>query len=224
LSFKQSGIRLKIISSIYQNFPKESRIVRIDFEGPKIAVYVENPDVVNQEIVKKVAKEIKKRIELKASEKVRKDPKEASEIIKAIVPPEAQIVDVKFDTDLGEVLIKAKKPGLVIGKGGTVLQKIFAETKWKPVIVREPPIKSRTIDNILSYIYSETEDRAKNLRTFGERIHRDVIYKSGNVRVIGLGAFQEVGRSAVLVETPNSRVLLDAGLNPSVGWGRGPLP
>ncbi len=224
MSFKQSGIRLKIISSIYQNFPKESRIVRIDFEGPKIAVYVENPDVVNQEIVKKVAKEIKKRIELKASEKVRKDPKEASEIIKAIVPPEAQIVDVKFDTDLGEVLIKARKPGLVIGKGGTVLQKIFAETKWKPVIVREPPIKSRTIDNILSYIYSETEDRAKNLRTFGERIHRDVIYKSGNVRIIGLGAFQEVGRSAILVETPNSRVLLDAGLNPSVGWGEDLFP
>ena len=35
-------------------------------------------------------------------------------------------------------MIKARKPGLVIGKGGTVLQKIFAETKWKPVIVREP--------------------------------------------------------------------------------------
>jgi Predicted metal-dependent RNase, consists of a metallo-beta-lactamase domain and an RNA-binding KH domain len=63
LSFKQSGIRLKIISSIYQNFPKESRIVRIDFEGPKIAVYVENPDVVNQEIVKKVAKNKKDRAE-----------------------------------------------------------------------------------------------------------------------------------------------------------------
>ncbi|MGC9104864.1 MAG: beta-CASP ribonuclease aCPSF1 [Thermoprotei archaeon] len=224
MSFKQGGIRLKIVSSIYQNFPKEARIVRIDFEGPKIAVYVENPDAVPQDVIKKVAKDVKKRIELKASEKVRKDPKEASEIIKNVVPPEAQIVDIKFDEELGEVLIKAKKPGLVIGKGGSVLQRIFAETKWRPVIVREPPIKSRTIDNILNYIYSETEDRAKNLRTFGERIHRDVIYKSGDVRVIGLGAFQEVGRSAILVETPESKVLLDVGLNPSVGWGEDLFP
>ena len=215
----KGGVRLRIISSIYQNFPKEARITKIEFEGPEIAVYVENPNAVNQEVVKKVAKEIKKRIIIKASEKARKSEKEALEIIKAVVPPEAQIVDVRFDEELGEVLIKAKKPGLVIGKGGTVQQKIFAETGWRAVIVREPPIKSRTIDNVLGFLYSETEDRANNLRLFGERIHRDVIYKSGDLRIVGLGAFQEVGRSAILVETPESKVLLDVGLNPSEAWG-----
>ena len=215
----KGGVRLKIISSIYQNFPKEARITKIEFEGPEIAVYVENPSAVGQEVVKKVAKEIKKRIIIKASEKARKSEKEALEIIKAVVPPEAKIVDVRFDEELGEVLIKAKKPGLVIGKGGTVQQKIFAETGWRAVIVREPPIKSRTIDNVLGFLYSETEDRANNLRLFGERIHRDVIYKSGDLRIVGLGAFQEVGRSAVLVETPESKVLLDVGLNPSETWG-----
>ena len=215
----KGGVRLRIISSIYQNFPKEAKITKIEFEGPEIAVYVENPNAVNQEVVKKVAKEIKKRIIIKASEKARKSEKEALEVIKTVVPPEAQIVDVRFDEELGEVLIKAKKPGLVIGKGGAVQQKIFAETGWRAVIVREPPIKSRTIDNVLGFLYSETEDRANNLRLFGERIHRDVIYKSGDLRIVGLGAFQEVGRSAILVETPESKVLLDVGLNPSETWG-----
>ncbi len=215
----KGGVRLRIITSIYQNFPKEARITRIEFEGPEIAVYVENPNTVSQDVVKKVAKEIKKRIVIKASEKARKDQKTAAEIIKSLVPPEAQIVDIKFDEELGEVLIKAKKPGLVIGKGGAIQQKIFTETGWRAVIVREPPIRSRTIDNVLSYLYSESEDRANNLRLFGERIHRDVIYKSGDLRIIGLGAFQEVGRSAILVETPESKVLLDVGLNPSQTWG-----
>jgi len=35
------------------------------------------------------------------------------------------------------------------------------------------------------------------------------------VRITALGGFLEVGRSAVLVETPESKVLLDVGLNPS---------
>jgi len=206
--------------------PKEAQISRIEFEGPAIAVYVKNPEAVidKMEAVRKVAKEIKKRVVVKADPSVRKDQRETTEIIKATVMPEAEIVDIKFDDVMGEVIIKAKKPGLVIGKGGQIQQKIFMETKWRPLIVREPPIKSRMLDNIMSHIVNENEYRMKMLRSFGERIHRELLFKDRYVRVTALGGFHEVGRSAVLVETQESRVLLDTGVNPSVSFGERMYP
>lgn len=216
-----SSVRLNIISTIYGNIPKEAQITKIEFEGPEIAVYVKNPSVLADkgEIVKKIAKDIKKRIVIKADEKARKDKKETEEIIRNLVPKEAEIVNIKFDDELGEVLIKAKKPGLVIGKGGVLQNRIFYETYWRPIIVREPPLRSRTIDSILTHIYNETEYHAKILKVFGERIHRELLFKDRSVRVTALGGFYEVGRSAVLVETPESKILLDVGLNPSVTGG-----
>jgi Predicted metal-dependent RNase, consists of a metallo-beta-lactamase domain and an RNA-binding KH domain len=218
--------RLEILGAIYSGIPKDAGITRIEFEGPEIAVYVKNPNFLTNggDIIKKIAKEIKKRIVVKADKSVRKDEKEAIEIIKNIVPKEAEITDIKFDEDLGEVLIKAKKPGLVIGKGGLIQQRIFLETFWKPEIIREPPIKSKTIENVITHIYNETEYRAKILKTFGDRIHREVLFKDRYVRITALGAFQEIGRSAILVETPESRVLLDTGVNPSVNFGERMFP
>ncbi len=111
------------------------------------------------------------------------------EIIKNEVPQEAQISDIKFDDDLGEVMIKAKKPGLVIGKGGSIQQRIFANTFWRAVIIREPPIKSRILDNIMEHLYSETEYRSDILHSFGERIHRELLFKDRYVRITALGGF-----------------------------------
>ncbi|AWR97361.1 beta-CASP ribonuclease aCPSF1 [Acidianus sulfidivorans JP7] len=218
--------RLEILTSIYNGIPKDAQITRVEFEGPEIAVYVKNPNFIlnSADIIKKIAREIKKRIIIKADRSVRKDEKETVEIIKQMVPKEAEISDIKFDEDLGEVLIKAKKPGLVIGKGGTIQQKIFLETFWKPEIVREPPLKSKTIERVVTQIYNETTYRSKILKTFGERIHRDLIFKNKYVRITALGAFQEIGRSAILVETPESRVLLDVGVNPSVNFGERMYP
>lgn len=211
------NLRYNIIAVIYNNIPKEAVITKIEFEGPEIAVYLKNPSVLADkiDIIRNIAKEIKKRIVIKADKTARKDQREAVEIIKSIVPMEAQITRIEFDEDLGEVIIKAKKPGLVIGKSGSIQQKIFFETFWRPIIVREPPIKSRILDSLLTHYASETEYRAKILKIFGERIHREILYKDNYVRITALGGFQEVGRSSILVETKESKVLLDVGANPS---------
>ncbi|UCD95757.1 MAG: beta-CASP ribonuclease aCPSF1, partial [Candidatus Bathyarchaeota archaeon] len=47
-----------------------------------------------------------------------------------------------------------------------------------------------------------------------ERIFRPMIYDVGDVRGSALGGFQQVGRSALLVQTRESQVLLDCGINP----------
>jgi len=41
-----------------------------------------------------------------------------------------------------------------------------------------------------------------------------MVYEVGDVRITALGGFQEVGRSSILVQTRESQVLLDCGINP----------
>jgi KH/beta-lactamase-domain protein len=64
------------------------------------------------------------------------------------------------------------------------------------------------------YLHSESRERERILRTVGERIFRPKIYEVGDIRMTVLGGAQEVGRSAFLVKTRESSVLLDCGINP----------
>lgn len=216
-----------LVVNIFKSLPQSVEVTRVEYEGPVVSIYIKNPKALDQnfsEVVKKLAKDLKKRVIIKADPSVRKSEQETKEIIKSLVPETAEVVDVKFDDVMGEVIIKAKKPGLVIGKGGSLQQRIFFETLWKPVIVREPPIKSKMLDSIMSHIVNENEYRIKILRSFGERIHRELLFRDRYVRITGLGGFNEVGRSAVLIETPESRVIMDVGVNPSISYGERMYP
>jgi KH/beta-lactamase-domain protein len=64
------------------------------------------------------------------------------------------------------------------------------------------------------YLHSESRDRERILRTIGERIFRPKTFEVGDLRITALGGAQEVGRSAFLVQTRESNVLLDCGINP----------
>jgi KH/beta-lactamase-domain protein len=64
------------------------------------------------------------------------------------------------------------------------------------------------------YLHNESKERERILRTVGERIFRPTVLKVGDVRITALGGFQEVGRSAMLLQTRESHVLLDCGINP----------
>jgi hypothetical protein len=64
------------------------------------------------------------------------------------------------------------------------------------------------------YLHSESKERERILRTIGERIFRPKTYEVGDLRITALGGVQEVGRSAFLVQTRESNVLLDCGINP----------
>ena len=217
LMYKRGDLK-NIIMVIVRNFPAEAQITRIEFEGPEIAVYVKNPAVIvnNPEIVKRIVKELKKRIVIRTDPEVRKSQHETREIIKSLVPSEAGIKDIQFDEVLGEVIVKAEKVGLVYGKNRNIYNKILVETGWRLNVVRAPPIESKTVNKVISHMLRQSSYRLNFLRSVGERIHRGVIYENRYVRITALGGFMEVGRSAILVETPESRVLLDVGINPAV--------
>ncbi|RLI89533.1 MAG: beta-CASP ribonuclease aCPSF1 [Archaeoglobales archaeon] len=202
---------------VLRTIPREIRVKNIDFEGPLLVIYVENPQELAEsgDIVKKLAKDLRKRILIRPDPKSLKPPEEAKEIIRQIVPEDAQITSFFFDEENGEVIIEAEKPGVVIGKQGATLREIMKAVGWSPKVMRTPPIKSKTVDNIRQYLLGVKDERKEILRRIGERIHRGTLYEEKWVRVTFLGGSREVGRSCYLLQTPESKILVDCGVNVS---------
>ncbi len=208
--------KIEITQYILGHVPKEAEVTRIEYEGSTLAVYTKKPEVLVEQstVVANIVNVIRKRIVIRSDPSVRLQEVEAEKIAKDIISPEAEVTDINFDPSLGEIIIDAKKPGLVIGKNGTVLQEIIKRTKWRPHVLRSPPLKSKIITHMRHYLHSESKERERILRTVGERIFRPKAFEVGDIRITALGGFQEVGRSAMLLQTRESSVLLDCGINP----------
>ncbi len=206
---------LKEIKAAVKETPFADSVSDINFEGPRVVLYCKNLDLLaeNGEIIKDLARKIRKRIILRPDPSILTDEEKAENKIREIVPPEAGITDIIFSEDIGEVTIEAEKPGIAIGKGGAIFRDIMHKISWTPRIIRAPPIKSEIVKNVrLSMIYGGAE-RREILRKIGRRIHREQKAKDGWVRFTTLGGAREVGRSCFLLQTPESRVLLDCGVN-----------
>ncbi|MCX8172481.1 MAG: MBL fold metallo-hydrolase, partial [Archaeoglobaceae archaeon] len=206
----------EIKNRIKELVPENVKIKNVEFEGPILVVYIENPqEIAGIDLIKKLAKELRKRIAIRPDPKILKPKKEAEEIIRKIVPEEAKISAISFDDENGEVLIEAEKPGVVIGKQGATFREIMKEVGWSPRVARTPPIKSKIIESVRHYLTSVREERQKILKKIGERIHRRIITDENWVRVSFLGGCREVGRSCYLLQTRNTKVLIDCGVNVS---------
>jgi KH/beta-lactamase-domain protein len=208
--------KIEISQYILQKVPREAEVTRIEYEGPMLAVYTKRPEILvdQSSIVAEIVGVIRKRIVIRPDPSVRIPEVEAEKITRDLIAPEAEITDINFDPSLGEIIIETKKPGLVIGRNGAVLQEIIKKTKWRPHVLRSPPIKSKIVTHMRHYLHSESKERERILRTVGERIFRPKIYEVGDIRMTVLGGAQEVGRSAFLVKTRESSVLLDCGIHP----------
>ncbi|MEM3627829.1 MAG: beta-CASP ribonuclease aCPSF1 [Candidatus Bathyarchaeia archaeon] len=208
--------KIEISHYILEHVPKEVEVTRIEYEGSTLAVYTKKPELLVEQssLIADIVNVIRKRIVVRSDPSVRLPENEAERIAKSIIPAEAEVTDINFDPSLGEIIIEAKKPGLVIGKNGAVLQEIIRQTKWRPHVLRSPPLRSKIVTHMRHYLHSESKERERILRTIGERIFRPKIYDVGDLRITVLGGAQEVGRSAILVQTRESSVLLDCGINP----------
>jgi len=205
----------RIRETIITHMPREAEITRIEFEGPRLAIYVKNVGLLLEQshIVTEIVNLLHKRVVIRSDPSIRLKETEAERLIKGIVPAEAEITDVNFDPSLGEVVIEAKKPGLAIGKDGSTLQEIIKKTSWRPRVLRAPPLPSKIISSSRHILHSESEERSRIFRDVGERIFRPRLAKTSSVFFTPLGGFHEVGRSAMLVETEESRVLMDCGIS-----------
>lgn len=200
---------------VREETPFADAVSDIDFEGPKVVLYCKNLDLLmeNGEMIKELARKIRKRIILRPDPSILTEKEKAEKQIREFVPPEAGITDIIFNEDIGEVTIEAEKPGVAIGKGGTFLRELMHKISWTPRVVRAPPIKSDIVRNIrLSMIYAGSE-RRDILRKIGRRIHREQKARGDWVRFTALGGAREVGRSSFLLQTPESKVMIDCGVN-----------
>jgi KH/beta-lactamase-domain protein len=208
--------KIEISQYILEHVPIEAEVTRIEYEGPMLSVYAKKPEVLvdQSNIIAEIVGVIRKRIVIRPDPSVRLPETEAEKITRELIAPEAEITDINFDPSLGEIIIETKKPGLAIGRNGTVLQEIIKKTKWRPHVLRSPPLRSKIVTHMRHYLHSESKERERILRTIGERIFRPKTYEVGDVRMTVLGGAQEVGRSAFLIKTRESSVLLDCGINP----------
>jgi len=209
---------------VQNKLPPDINVTGLEFEGPELVIYTDDPRRLadDGEIIRSLAKDLRKRVVVRPDLKVLMDPEAAVTKIKEVVPKEAVLTDYYFDGETGEVVIEAEKPGLVIGRHGATLREITKMIGWTPKVVRTPPVRSSTIANIKDYLRSIQNERKAILRTIGRKIHRDVASKDQWVRISTLGGCREVGRSCMLLSTPESKIIIDCGIN--VGSDESPTP
>ncbi|MGN1362844.1 MAG: beta-CASP ribonuclease aCPSF1 [Methanobrevibacter sp.] len=201
--------------TIINRLPERVKVAKVEFEGPEIVIYTKNPEIItdNGDLIRNLAKDLRKRIIIRSDKSVLLDPEETIQKVKEIVPEDAEISDISFDDVTCEVIIEATKPGLVIGKYGVTSREIVKQTGWAPKILRTPPISSEIIGRIRTILKNSSKERKKFLEDLGKRIHQETKYDNDWARLTSMGGFKEVGRSCMLLQTPNSRVLLDCGVN-----------
>ncbi|RBQ22261.1 Ribonuclease J [Candidatus Methanobinarius endosymbioticus] len=210
-----SAILEEIQKTIVQRLPERVQVAKVEFEGPEVVIYTKNPEIIteNGDLIRNLAKDLRKRIIIRSDKSVLLDPEKTMDKIHEIVPEEAKITNISFDEVTCEVLIEAKKPGLVIGKYGVTSRGIVKKTGWAPKILRTPPISSEIIERVRNTLKHNSKERKKILQDLGARIHQGSKYENEWARLTSMGGFKEVGRSCMLLQTPNSRVLLDCGVN-----------
>ncbi|MBZ9571416.1 beta-CASP ribonuclease aCPSF1 [Methanobrevibacter sp. TMH8] len=210
-----SEILEEIKKTIVQRLPERVQVAKVEFEGPEVVIYTKNPEIIteNGDLIRNLAKDLRKRIIIRSDKSVLLDPEKTIDKIHEIVPEEAKITNISFDEVTCEVIIEAKKPGLVIGKYGVTSREIVKNTGWAPKILRTPPISSEIIERVRNTLKHNSKERKKILQDLGARIHQGSKYENEWARLTSMGGFREVGRSCMLLQTPNSRVLLDCGVN-----------
>lgn len=196
--------------------PDSITISSVAFEGPLLVIYT--PDIQRfaeyERLIPELAKTLKKRVAVRPTADALVPESEADPQIREIIPDEADIKHLEFDSETGEVLIQAAKPGLVIGRHGNTLDEIRAAVGWTPEVLRTPPMESSTVANVRNYLTQERQKRREILETVGRRLHRPMESEDEWVRITTLGCCREVGRAAFILSTPESRILIDCGDKP----------
>jgi len=206
-----------IMATILTSIPKDANVTKIDYEGPRIALYTSKPRFLmeNNEIISNLVNQIKKRIVIRTDEKIRKSEEDARKILDSVVPKDAELVATFFDTATGEVSIEVKRPWLCQRNAEEFNHaEVTEQTGWKLRVRKSTTKPSNTIKSINYQLKVSSSERAKQLKSVGEEIFRPRLVQKSEVSLLTLGGFGQVGRSCMLLTTPDSKVLIDCGVNP----------
>ena len=206
-----------MMAIILQSIPKEAKVTKIEYEGPRIALYTNAPRFLmeNNETISNLVNIIKKRIVVRTDESIRKSEEEARKILIECIPKDANFQGAFFDTATGEVSIEAKRPWLLQRDAKEFNHaEITEKIGWKLRIRKATTIPSRTIQTINANLKLTSAERSKQFKQIGDEIFRPRLAQKSEVSLVTLGGFSQVGRSCMLLSTPESKILLDCGINP----------
>ncbi len=214
---KELPLSQNIMATILQSIPNDAKVTKIDYEGPRIALYTTSPRYLmeHNEIISNLVNVIKKRIVVRTDESIRKLEEEARQILVKNIPKDAQLQGTFFDTATGEVSVEVKRPWL-LQKNSDVFNHADLTEKigWKLRILKATTNPSNTIQTINYNLKISSAERSKQLKLVGEKIFRSRLVQRSEVSLLTLGGFGQVGRSCMLLTTPDSKILVDCGINP----------
>ncbi len=200
--------------NIFDRLYPDNKITEIDYEGPNIVVYTKDEVLFSKrdDLARQIAMEIRRRILIRPDPSIMEDEDRAREKISSIVPESAGLRDIYFESDTGEVVIEADEPSAIMARDTDFIQRIKGETKWSPRLVRAPPIYSRTVKEMRELLREMKKERKEFLHNLGVKLTAPVMPGETWIRLTALGGHREVGRSATLVSTNNSKILVDCGM------------
>ena len=190
----------------------ESGVTKIEFEGPRIAIYTRSRNVFSSrdQIAKDLVTLIKKRVVIRPDESIRMSKEMAEEKIKEVV---RGVQGMIFNELMGEVIVEVASG--VEPPSDDDLKLLSSELGWVIKLEMSPPMKTKTIERVKKIIYGDPLYRLKALRMIGEKVFRNQIFETTDAMITILGSGRQVGRSAILLKTSESKVLLDCGYSPS---------
>ena len=203
-----------IMAVILQSLPHDANLTKIEYEGPCIALYSKNPSYLlhNNQLVLNMVNSIKKRIVIRTDESLRHSQDESRKIIAQSIPQDAGVMGTFFDAALGEAVIFAKKPSTILHDGEDV--ELSEKIGWR-VKIRKAPQNMLPFETLYNILNETVNQRTKFYREVGDKIFRSKLTPQAEASILTLGGFAEVGRSCILLETRESKIILDCGLNMS---------
>jgi uncharacterized protein len=203
------------MASILQRLPQESAVTKIEYEGPYIALYSKNPSYLirNVHLISQMVNAIKKRIVVRSDESIRSEEQECEKILYRSLPDKTGLIEALFDPSFGEVTALVKNPMPLSSSEQSIEINInlLEKTGWK-ITIRKAPSSLVAIRQLHKILRDSSNVRLKFYRDVGEKIFRNKLNDVTEAGLITLGGFAEIGRSAVLLSTNESKILLDCGI------------
>jgi uncharacterized protein len=199
---------------ILNTLPSESGLTRIEYEGPRIALFSTNPAyfILNSNVVSNMVNTVKKRIVVRTDESIRRSEAECVDVMRTVLPSGIKISKLLFDPAVGEVsaLVEDLTREYSLNDQDNAL--LSERTGWR-FLIRRSPKDPGLIEQVNNIMVRKANDRIRFYKEVGEKIFRPRLNERTEVSLVLLGGFNEIGRSCILVTTNESNVLLDCGIN-----------
>jgi len=209
------------MATILKGIPSEAEITRIEYEGPRIALYTKNYKFLRQNnyVISDIVNAVKRRVVVRTDKSIRMEEEEAKKLLLSQIPEESSVSTIFFDHALGEVIIEAGGPHILLAKKekevSFSIQEASDRIGWKIRVKQAPHIQAASLQNIYYVLKNQSEEREEFYRKVGENIFRPRLSQGSQVSILTLGGCNQVGRSCFLLITQESRILLDCGILPS---------